>query len=87
MVKKNLTDVFGLDNVTVIHNAVKPFTDDIVPDEILLKARKDGKISIRQKKRESLRTPTIDGGVFSRMENTLSATSAGYQSRRAWNTL
>ena len=46
MVKKNLTDVFGLDNVTVIHNAVKPFTDDIVPDEILLKARKDGKYLI-----------------------------------------
>lgn len=46
MVKKNLTDVFGLDNVTVIHNAVKPFTDDIVPDDILLKARKDGKYLI-----------------------------------------
>ena len=35
MVKKNLMDFYGLNNVTVIHNAVKPFEGPIVVDERL----------------------------------------------------
>lgn len=46
MVKKNLTDVFGLKDVTVIHNAVKPFNEDIVMDKELQKAREDGKFLV-----------------------------------------
>ncbi len=42
MVKKNMTDYFGLDNVTVIHNAVKPFNDQIVIEEELKKAKEEG---------------------------------------------
>ena len=46
MVKRNLTDVFGLKDVTVIHNAVKPFNEDIVMDKELQKAREDGKFLV-----------------------------------------
>ncbi|RKM59562.1 glycosyltransferase family 1 protein [Butyrivibrio sp. XB500-5] len=46
MVKKNLYDVFGLSDVTVIHNAVKPFTDGIVIDQELLNDRESGKYLI-----------------------------------------
>ena len=46
MVKKNLNDVFGLKDVTVIHNAVKPFIGEIVIDEKLQNGRKDGKYLI-----------------------------------------
>lgn len=35
MVKKNLVDVFGLHDVTVIHNAVKPFNGNIVQDSVI----------------------------------------------------
>lgn len=43
MVKKNLVEEFGLSDVTVIHNAVKPFDEEIVIDEDLRKARQDDK--------------------------------------------
>ena len=43
MVKKNLVDEFGLSDVTVIHNAVKPFEDGIVIDDTLSKAKQAGK--------------------------------------------
>ena len=46
MVKKNLSEVYGLNNVTVIHNAVKPFTDEIVIDEELKQDRASGKYLI-----------------------------------------
>lgn len=39
MVKKNLQDVYGLDNVTVIHNAVKAFDANIIIDEQLKNAK------------------------------------------------
>lgn len=46
MVKKNLSEVYGLNNVTVIHNAVKQFDEEIVIDAELSKGRKDGKYLI-----------------------------------------
>lgn len=46
MVKKNLIDYFGLKDVTVIHNAVKPFTRDVSIDPVLDADRKDGKFLI-----------------------------------------
>lgn len=46
MVKKNLIDIYGLDSVTVIHNAVKTFDDEIVIDEKLRKAKENGKFLI-----------------------------------------
>lgn len=46
MVKKNLQETYGLNNVTVIHNAVKPFDGEIVIDGKLQKARVDGKFLI-----------------------------------------
>ena len=42
MVKKNLSEVFGLKDVTVIHNAVKPFNGEVVADEELKKAKEAG---------------------------------------------
>lgn len=45
-VKRNLTDVFGLKDVQVIHNAVKPFNGDIVIDNELKKAKDAGKFLI-----------------------------------------
>lgn len=42
MVKKNLVDVYGLKNVTVIHNAVKPFEGPIIEEPILKKWHKKG---------------------------------------------
>lgn len=43
-VKKNLTDFYGIPNsrITVIHNAIKPFTNIINPIEELLDAKKHG---------------------------------------------
>lgn len=46
MVKKNLTDVYGLNNVTVIHNAVKPFEGSVVVDERLKKDKQEGNFLI-----------------------------------------
>lgn len=46
MVKKNLVDVYGLENVTVIHNAVKPFTGPIISDPSITKLHEDGCIVI-----------------------------------------
>ena len=46
MVKKNLTDFYGLEKVVVLHNAVRPFEDETVPHEILAKARSEGKFLI-----------------------------------------
>jgi len=46
MVKKNLNDVYGLEKVSVIHNAVKPFCDGIIPDEIISNDKKVGKYLI-----------------------------------------
>lgn len=46
MVKKNLTDFFGLKDVAVIHNAVKPFVGDITIDPVLETAKKEGKFLI-----------------------------------------
>ena len=46
MVKNNLTAVFGLDNVMVIHNAVKPFIANIIIDEELQTDRSKGKYLI-----------------------------------------
>lgn len=42
MVKKNLEDVFHLRNVTVVHNAVKPFSESIVPDSLIEKLHDQG---------------------------------------------
>ena len=46
MVKKNLVDFFGLDNVTVIHNAVKPFVERVIVDDRLYKAKNEGKFLV-----------------------------------------
>lgn len=46
MVKKNLHDYFGLENVTVIHNAVKPFEGEVVIDKQLETAKSEGKFLI-----------------------------------------
>ena len=46
MVKNNLENVFGLRNVKVIHNAVKPFTGEIVIDDKLKTAKENGKVLI-----------------------------------------
>lgn len=46
MVKRNLVDVFGLEDITVIHNAVKPFEERIIDDDILKKASDAGKFLI-----------------------------------------
>lgn len=46
MVKKNLTDVYGLNDVTVIHNAVKPFEGPIVVDDQLKEDKEAGKLLI-----------------------------------------
>lgn len=46
MVKKNLIDVYGLQNVTVIHNAVKPFEGPIVNDPLITKLHEEGCIVI-----------------------------------------
>ena len=42
MVKKNLSEYFGLKNITVIHNAVKRFDEQIVIDDDLKKAKDAG---------------------------------------------
>lgn len=42
MVKKNLVEVFGLDNVTVVHNSVKPFEEDVVFDGTIKKLHSEG---------------------------------------------
>lgn len=48
MVKKNLTEYFGIpeEQVYVIHNAVKPFDGKIAPVEILYKERANGNVLI-----------------------------------------
>ncbi len=46
MVKKNLIEVFGLEKVTVIHNAVKAFDGNIVTDPELVKAKDQGKFLV-----------------------------------------
>ena len=48
MVKKNLTEYFGIpeEQVYVIHNAVKPFDGKIVPVEILYKEHANGNVLI-----------------------------------------
>ena len=46
MVKKNLENVFGLEDVTVIHNAVKSFKENIIIDEELQRSRLAGKYII-----------------------------------------
>lgn len=40
MVKKNLSDFFGLHDITVIHNAVKPFFEQLVDEETFQQSRK-----------------------------------------------
>lgn len=42
MVKKNLVEVFGFDNVTVVHNSVKPFEELIRPDETIEQLHNEG---------------------------------------------
>ena len=42
-VGRNLTEYFGLKEVSVIHNAVRPFSGPFVPDPDIEKARKEGK--------------------------------------------
>lgn len=42
MVKQNLVNEFGLQNVTVIHNAVKPFEGPVVEEPILKKFHNQG---------------------------------------------
>lgn len=42
MVKKNLVDEFGLRNVTVIHNAVKPFKGPVIEEPILKELHDQG---------------------------------------------
>lgn len=46
MVKKNLEDVFRLDNVEVIHNAVMPFDGNITEDQFLRKLHNNGYILV-----------------------------------------
>jgi len=48
MVKKNLIDIYGINEkrVTVIHNSVEPFTDKIVADKLLLDLRNQGNILV-----------------------------------------
>lgn len=48
MVKKNLTEYFGIpkEQVSVIHNAVKPFDGDIAPIEVLTKKHEKGNLLI-----------------------------------------
>ena len=46
MVKKNLQEVYGLQNVSVIHNAIKPFGEIITPDKTLNNAKENGKFLI-----------------------------------------
>ena len=46
MVKSNLQNVFGLKNVTVIHNAAKAFSDKIVADPTIEQAKRQGKFLI-----------------------------------------
>lgn len=42
MVKQNLCDVYGLKNVTVIHNAVKPFDEEIKVEKEFYEAKNEG---------------------------------------------
>ena len=42
-VGKNLREFFKVKNVTVIHNAVRPFDGPVVPDPQIIQARNDGK--------------------------------------------
>jgi len=42
MVKKNLVEVFGLQNVTVVHNSVKPFEEPIIQDEKINNLHNEG---------------------------------------------
>ncbi len=42
-VGRNLREYFGLKEVTVIHNAVRPFNGPSVPDEDIVKAREKGR--------------------------------------------
>lgn len=42
MVKKNLQNYYGLDKVTVIHNAVKPFDGKVVIDKQLRESKDEG---------------------------------------------
>lgn len=48
MVKKNLVNVYRLNEkkITVIHNAVEPFMDEIVEDKLLVNLRKQGYILV-----------------------------------------
>lgn len=46
MVKKNLTDVFGLTDVTVIHNAVRPFNGEVTTEKTFEDAKAEGKFLI-----------------------------------------
>lgn len=46
MVKKNLEDIFRLNNVTVIHNAVMPFDGNIIEDQLLRKLHNSGYILV-----------------------------------------
>ena len=46
MVKKNLVEFFGFENVTVVHNAVKPFEGEISVDPVLIADREGGKFLI-----------------------------------------
>jgi glycosyltransferase involved in cell wall biosynthesis len=42
MVKKNLYEFYGINNVTAIHNAIKPFEAEVKVDSELANMRKDG---------------------------------------------
>lgn len=42
MVKKNLVDVFGLNNVSVVHNSVPAFTGEIETDQLIEKLHTEG---------------------------------------------
>lgn len=42
MVKKNLVEVFELDNVSVVHNSVKPFEETVLLDETIDKLHSEG---------------------------------------------
>lgn len=46
MVKKNLVDVFGLNNVSVVHNSVPEFTEEIVLDPLIEKLHTEGNFVI-----------------------------------------
>lgn len=48
MVKRNLTDYYGVskDKVTVIHNAVKPFEEQIIVDSKIQKLHNEGKFIV-----------------------------------------